>query len=214
MAISSVSFGKIIIDGNDASVDTNITLAGNQSTNLPINTHLTLENEHWVVDYERTMHTMVAAGQVAAVINQFKDIGTAIKKGIGQSVNEFQKVIPEIERELSNMEEQIEQSVPKLKSRFEKFSKELERALSETPGDSVDPEAPLTPPDGEPNSGETTDPIPRLSEELTQIEEEILKAVPELKEQIHDFVQQLQDALKIPLKPEGEQAQNGESIEI
>ena len=115
LAINSVMFGKIIIDGANSSVDTTITLAGNRATDLPISTHLMLENEKWVVDYERTMHSMVAAGQVAAVINQFKDIGTAIKKGIGQSVNEFQKVIPEIERELSDMERQIAESVPELK---------------------------------------------------------------------------------------------------
>ena len=135
LAIEAVQFGKIIIDGSKASIDTTVSLAGDRVTDLPVSTHLTLENEKWVIDYERTMHTMAAAGQVAAVINQFKDIGSAIRKSIDQSVNEFQKVIPELERELSNMEQQIEQSVPKLKSRFEKFSKDLEQALKEAPSD-------------------------------------------------------------------------------
>ena len=58
--------------------------------------------------------------------------------------------------------------------------------------------------------------MPRLSEELAQIEQEILDAVPELKEQIHGFVEQLQEALKMPLAPEHDSAdvQPGEPIEI
>ena len=214
LAINGVMFGKIIIDGANASVDTTITLAGNRATDLPISTHLMLENEKWVVDYERTMHTMVAAGQVAAVINQFKDIGTAIKKGIGQSVNEFQKAIPEIERELSDMERQIAESVPELKSRFEKFSKELEQALNEAPADDTEPSTPPSETEDESKPEQEADPKPRLSEELNQIEAEILKAVPELKAQIHEFVEQLQEALKLPLDPEAESPEPGEPIEI
>ena len=219
LAVDGVRFGKIIIDGNNASVDTNVTLAGNRATELPISTHLLRENEHWVVDYERTMQTMVAAGQVAAVINQFKDIGTAIKKGIGQSVNEFQQVLPEIEKELNNMERQIEQSVPKLKSRFEKFSKELEQALNSAPATEAEPEAaPILPPDPSdetPDSEENAEnALPRLGKELTQIEQEILKAVPQLKEQIHSFVEQLQEALKLPPEPLDKDPQPGEPIEI
>ena len=214
LAINDVMFGKIIIDGTNASVDTTITLAGNRATDLPISTHLMLENEKWVVDYERTMHTMVAAGQVAAVINQFKDIGTAIKKGIGQSVTEFQKVIPEIQQELSDMERQIAESVPELKSRFEKFSKDLEQALSEAPADATEPETPPSQAEDEPTPEGKADPIPRLSEELTQIETEILKAVPELKAQIHEFVEQLREALKSPIEPEEQSPEPGEPIQI
>lgn len=213
LAVNTVTFGKIVIDGSEASVDTTVTLAGNRSTDLPISTHLMLENEQWVVDYERTMQTIVAAGQVAAVINQFKDIGSAIKESIGHSVNEFQKAIPALEKELSNMEKQIEESVPKLKSRFEKFSRDLEQALNAKPG--ATDESPLAPetPESSDNSGEAN-PMPRLSEELSQIEAEILKAVPELKEQIHGFVEQLQEALKMPIEPQGEEAAAGEPIEI
>ncbi|MGR8947962.1 MAG: hypothetical protein ACU84Q_07940 [Gammaproteobacteria bacterium] len=221
LPIETVTFGKIIIDGRVASVDTNVRLAGGRATDLPINTHLVQENEQWVVDYERTMQTMLAAGQVAAVINQFRDIGVAIKKGIGQSVNEFQKALPEIEQGLSNMEQQIEQAMPKLKSRFEKFSRELEQALNTPPADVAElgpDEEKDGPSSSTPDSGQTENPRPRLSEELAQIEQEILNAVPELKEQIHDFVEQLQEALKKPPiaenGPNSSQIEPGKPIEI
>jgi hypothetical protein len=83
MPISNVSFGKILIDGDVASVDTHVTLEGDRAMELPINTHLVKENDRWTVDYERTINTIVAAGKVAAVIDQFKDIGNAVKEGIG-----------------------------------------------------------------------------------------------------------------------------------
>ncbi|MEM7466621.1 MAG: hypothetical protein AAF387_07015 [Pseudomonadota bacterium] len=213
LAIGNVSFGKIVIDAEQASVDTTVTLAGDQQTTLPINTHLILENKHWVVDYDRTMQTMLAAGQVAAVINQFKDIGNAIKDGISQSVTEFQTVIPEIEKNLGDLEQQIEQAVPKLKSRFQKFSEELEQALnspSTAPPigeNEATPDAPADKPNAESE-------IPRLSDELAQIEQEILSSVPELKQQIEGFVEKLQDALKIPPQQNSSPDGETESIEI
>ena len=222
LPIDAVTFGKIVIDGSLASVDTTVSLAGDREADLPINTHLVQENENWVVDYERTMQTMLAAGQVAAVINQFKDIGIAIKKGIGQSVNEFQQALPEIEQGLTEMEQQIEQAVPKLKSRFEQFSKDLEQALNTPPagsiqdGDQANEQPPQSIDGTPPDTGVEENPLPGLSEELAQIEQEILDAVPELKEQIHGFVEQLQEALKMPITPKNEagEPRPGEPIEI
>ena len=54
-----------------------------------------------------------------------------------------------------------------------------------------------------------------LTEELSNIEQEILKAVPQLKEQIHGFVEQLQEALKLPPSEQTESAATEpEQIEI
>lgn len=232
MPISDISFGKIVIDGNTASVDTNVTLEGDRPTDLPINTHLLKENERWTVDYERTMNTIIAAGKVAAVINQFKDIGNAVKEGIERSVVEFEKTLPSIEKELSNMEQQIQQAVPELKSRFENFSKQLEQALAAPIENSEpNPDVPRLPtPDPDPqdippqelpqeDAPAETDTnqnlMPQLTEELSDIEQEILKAVPELKEQIHGFVEQLQEALKLPPAEPSEQAADAtKQIEI
>lgn len=228
MPISDVSFGKIIIDGTVASVDTMVTLEGDRPMDLPVATHLVKENERWTVDYERTINTIIAAGKVAAVINQFKDIGTALKEGIGRSVVELEKTLPSIEKELSNMEQQIQQAVPELKSRFENFSRQLEQALAapleNTDPDSGAPESPPAKPEelDAPQKGESAEAdteqsaMPQLTEELSNIEDEILKAVPQLKEQIHDFVEQLQEALKLPPAEHSEQeaAEPVEQIEI
>ena len=60
-----------------------------------------------------------------------------------------------------------------------------------------------------------TNPVPQLTEELSNIEREILKAVPQLKEQIHGFVEQLQEALKLPPSEQTESAATEpEQIEI
>ena len=235
LPITDISFGKIIIDGNIASVGTLVTLESDKSMELPIDTHLIKENERWAVDYERTINTIIAAGKVAAVINQFKDIGNAVKEGIGRSVVELEKTLPDIEKELNNMEQQIQQAVPELKSRFENFSKQLEQALaaplnSEVPNTDRPESAPeannnenssqesmeQAPQDsaGDTERG-TTNPMPQLTEELSNIEREILKAVPQLKEQIHGFVEQLQEALKLPPSEQTESAATEpEQIEI
>lgn len=234
MPISNISFGKIVIDGDLASVDTVVTLQSDQDMELPINTHLLNENDRWVVDYERTINTIVAAGKVAAVINQFKDIGNAVKEGIGRSVEELEKTLPNIEQELSNMEQQIQQAVPELKSRFENFSRQLEQAFSaplenpsqgnsnELDSENIDPGEQGAPSqrdknqDGDAKENEHAEtPMPKLTEELAKIEQEILKAVPELKEQIHGFVEQLQQALELPPSAPIDNAETpGKPIEI
>lgn len=224
MPISEVSFGKIIIDSNIAQVDTLVTLEGDRSMDLPISTHLMQENERWTVDYERTINTIIAAGKVAAVINQFKDIGNAVKEGIGRSVVELEKTLPSIEKELSNMEQQIQQAVPELKSRFENFSRQLEQALA-APLENNEPNlgTPQSPDpntdglntpekDKTPEADAKQNPMPQLAEELSNLEQEILEAVPQLKEQIHNFVLQLQEALKLPPNENAEQ-KAGESVE-
>lgn len=213
MPITEISFGKIVIDGDIASVDTTVTLEGDRTMELPINTHLIKENKQWTVDYERTINTIVAAGKVAAVINQFKDIGNIVREGIEQSVDELEKAMPNIEKELSNLEQQIQQAVPALKSRFENFSKQLEQALSEPATSSDEDSGGMTEPG--PKSGIAENPMPKLTEELANIEQEILKAVPELKEQIHGFVEQLQEALEMPpAVPQDDNQVPSEPIEI
>jgi len=221
MPISDISFGKIIIDGDIASVDTLVTLEGDRPMELPINTHLLKENDQWAVDYVRTIDTIVGAGKVAAVINQFKDIGNAVKNGIEQSVNELEKAMPNIEEQMSNLEEQIQLAVPQLKSRFENFSRELEQALNapipntdnlEERGEITDPSADLPPGNG---GGIAQSPMPKLNKELENIQQEILKAVPELKEQIHGFVEQLQEALELPpAEPNQREQISSEPIKI
>ena len=223
MPITEISFGKIVIDGDIASVDTTVTLEGDRTMELPINTHLIKENKQWTVDYERTINTIVAAGKVAAVINQFKDIGNIVREGIEQSVDELEKAMPNIEEELSNLEQQIQQAVPALKSRFENFSKQLEQALSEpaTSSESDEDSGGMTEPGPKSGSADSDkngiaeNPMPKLSEELANIEQEILKAVPELKEQIHGFVEQLREALEMaPAVPHEDNQVPSEPIEI
>lgn len=224
LPISNVSYGKIVIDGTRASVETTITLESDQSMDLPITTHLVKEGNRWAVDYERTIYTITAAGKVAAVINQFKDFGIALKDGIGRSVTELEKTLPSIEKELEKMEDQIQQAVPELRSRFENFSKQLEQALSapidSKPNSSDSDEGPAINQAPENHSQNLPDENdgekpPKLTEQLSDIEHEILKAVPQLKSQIEDFVKELRKALEAaPEADLEEQKGNSTSIEI
>jgi hypothetical protein len=123
--------------------------------------------------------------------------------------------------------------VPQLKSRFENFSRQLEQAFSAPleggQGPEIDNGNPENSGQGklpheddtaglEENRGGTKGPettMPNLTEELSNIEQDILEAVPQLKEQIHGFVEQLQDALKLPPpQPTEKTEQSSEPIEI
>ena len=129
LPISEFELGRVVIDGDAATIETRITLDGDKPVALKIDTVLVLEGEHWRVDYATTVNDVSTQSQLAQVIGQIEDLGGALKDGIDKSMDEMKKVLPEIERQLSRIEAEIKQRMPELRERLEAFSKDLEESL-------------------------------------------------------------------------------------
>lgn len=131
LPITNAELKRTVIEEHTAFVDTTVTVDGDNPLDYPLKTYLVLEDEHWKVDYERTINAVAAAGKLAAVIGKVHEFSNALQQGIDRSVEQLEQTLPQIEHELSRMEDQIKQQVPELRERLENFAKELEDAIKD-----------------------------------------------------------------------------------
>lgn len=143
MPISEFELGRVVIDGESATIETSITLDADKPVALKIDTELVREGEQWRVDYSATIDDISTQSQLAQVIGQIESIGGALADGIDKSVDEMKKMLPEIERQLSRIEGEIKQRMPELRERIEEFSKRIEESLKLPPEEPA-PTAPPT----------------------------------------------------------------------
>lgn len=112
--INSFETGKVIIDGNIASVET--ILKSEDTTLKPraFETALVAENELWRIDYLRTQQNMTGT-----VFNGFfKSL-----QNLGEKFQQhFEKQLPLLEKEIESFGEQLEKQL-------EEFGRQLEKKL-------------------------------------------------------------------------------------
>lgn len=144
LPVSEFELGRVVIDGESATIETRITLDADKPVALKIDTELVREGERWRVDYTATIDDISTQSQLAQVIGQIENIGGAIADGIDKSVDEMKKMLPEIERQLSRIEAEIKQRMPELRERLEEFSKSIEESLKLPPEEQGPPAPPET----------------------------------------------------------------------
>lgn len=136
LPIADYTLGKIVIEGDRATVETRVTLAGDKPLPLTIDTALVQQEGQWRVDYTATVDRISMQSDLANVIDQLDAFGDALKQGIDKSVDEMKKVVPEIEKQLSRIESEIRQRMPELRERLEEFSRRIEESLKKPPAES------------------------------------------------------------------------------
>ena len=136
VSVSEPSFGKIIIDGDIAEVETKVVVESDNPTEVSLDTLLVKENEKWKVDYHATVDAIGSEGQLAQVIRELRTFGEKFSREFSKefesSMDELDKAMPEIEKEISNLSEQIKEHVPELKKQFEDLAKQLQEALEDS----------------------------------------------------------------------------------
>lgn len=144
LPISAATLGRTIIDKEVATVDTTVTISGDNPVTFPLTTHLLLEEGEWKVDYKATTATVSSASQLARVMEHLREFGSALQHGIESSVDELEATLPDIEQEIGRIEEQVKQKVPELRQRIETFAKDLEKAFKNPPPDDApEPSEPI-----------------------------------------------------------------------
>ena len=131
VSITNASFGKIVIDGTHAEVETRVTVASDHPASLPLDTVLIQENEQWKVDYQASMSAIYDGSQVSEIIRELKVFGENFSKEFDQSMHELDKAMPEIEKEVNRMGEALKEHLPAIKKQFEDLARELQRSLEE-----------------------------------------------------------------------------------
>ena len=136
---SQVTWGKIIIDGKQASVETVITRPGSpQPDNQTFNTYLLQLNNVWTVDYEKTRQDMQST-PLSNLFNQLSQIGEGFTEKLKDSSQGFSQKMERMTEELGELSDSIseeaaqsmEQYAEALSNSLEELAISIERSLEE-----------------------------------------------------------------------------------
>lgn len=133
LPISGFSLGRTVIDGNRATVDTQVRLAGDHPIDVSIETRLLNEHGVWKVDYAATVASVSDGGQLAGVLAEIRRLGRQFSGEMDRSLDELQRSLPQIEREIRALEEAFRSQIPELHRQLEEFAREMDKALKEPP---------------------------------------------------------------------------------
>ncbi len=131
--ISAATFGKIIIDGDLAKVETNVTMTSNEKNmNITLQTYLENNNDAWKVNYRKTVLQLEVNRNMAEIFGDIEEMTTEMTEEIEESVGEIkEKIVPEIKSQIEHAEKKILEKLPELKNIFDELLHELEKSLEE-----------------------------------------------------------------------------------
>jgi len=146
--IAGATFGKIIIDGNTAEIETKVMMSSNEKNNeISLNTYLENNNEVWKVNYRKTALQLIVNQNMAEAFDDIDKITAEITEQLEESVEKIkekvlpeiqsraeeikEKVLPEIESKIEQTEKEVLKKLPELKTLFDEFLKELQKSLEE-----------------------------------------------------------------------------------
>ncbi len=108
-------YGKIVIDGTQASVETQITSSVNKKTSF--NTFLIKENKSWKIDCQRSTIAFNGNQVFKDFFNELNKLGKNLNNHLEQQIPLIEKEIEsfahELKQQLENFEEGLKKSFPK-----------------------------------------------------------------------------------------------------
>lgn len=122
------SWGKVIIEGNQASVVSKFDSPANSGMDdRQFTTHLVKQDDTWRVDYERT-GTEVRGGALADLFGKFSKLGDDIARQFESSANDFNAEMERMGSELEKMSDEFEQQASKT---LEQYAEKLQKSMKE-----------------------------------------------------------------------------------
>lgn len=148
--ITDVKTGRIIIDGNNASVETLLTIQEEQLNKVfVLETLLVKKDGKWQVNYDATMEQFVVEDEVDALIEGLQELGEQATEVLSESIEQMADVLPEVREEIERVEQEMKEALPEFKEKLKGVLDSLEEALEKLP-DTV-------PQEGKPGESETAD---------------------------------------------------------
>lgn len=134
--IEEFELGKIVIDGERAWVETTLAVSSEDTVNIPFETVLVREKDHWKVSYEETVALLAEAGELARALKGLESLADQFSEKIDQSLEELQRSLPKVQRGLKEIEKKLKAELPEIQKQLEGLAKEFEdlfESLQETP---------------------------------------------------------------------------------
>lgn len=122
----NVDWGRVVIDGHEASVDTTIRGLKGQSEPREISTYLVRKDDQWLVDYYRTGDALDREPLFGEVLGKLERLGEDLQARWSQKSSEMAR---EIERLNEDLEQQAEQANDRFSSLLQEYAEQLEQQL-------------------------------------------------------------------------------------
>lgn len=133
LPIRNVTYGRTIIDGGNATVETEVEVMSDKPLRVPLDTKLVMQDEIWRVDYNSTVAAVRTESSLASLLDKLRIFSGEMKDQVNDSIHEFEKKMPEIERKLNEVEGVLKEKIPQIREQVEEFTRQLERLLERTP---------------------------------------------------------------------------------
>ena len=131
--------GKIIIDGNHAEVETELSRINDTGKNRQaLNTYLVKQDGQWKVDYVRTAES-INGGALGQFLGQLDKLGKKLSDTLKDSSDKFSVEMQRLEEELKTLAKSVDDEANKiveqygteLKKSIEELAESIDRALKE-----------------------------------------------------------------------------------
>ncbi len=131
----SFSYGKIVIEGGQATVDAKIGLSSGKKRSVL--THLVKLEDGWKVDCNRTSAGLNGNQTLNDFFNDLNELGENFSKQLKQQ-------LPVIEKEIETFSNQLKEQLPVIEKELESFNQNLKQQMEEL-GDELKKSIPKKP---------------------------------------------------------------------
>jgi len=143
---AEIEWGRVVIDGNEATVDTMFIGLPERDKPLQTTTYLVQKDGEWLVDYFRTGEALNDGPLWGDVVNQLealgKDLQTELARHSGDLAREFETLTDQLRRQAAEASESFSGLVDDygqmLRQHIEQLSDSLREALKNNPEASVE----------------------------------------------------------------------------
>ena len=122
IAKNRFSYGKIVIEGGQATVDAQIGLISGKNRSIP--THLVKMEGGWKVDCNRTAAGLNGNQTLNGFFNNLNELGENFSKQLKQQ-------LPVIEKEIETFSNQLKEQLPVIEKELESFNQNLQQQMEE-----------------------------------------------------------------------------------
>ncbi len=130
------TWGKIVIDGDVAQIDTEVSTPGGEPTDaLYFVTYLVNTDEGWRVDYQRTAEAVSVSGAVVDFVGQLTSLGQNIQRQVEASsesaARQIAAFVGQLEQMAGDYQKQTNKAIDAAAGRMQRLLDEFVRSLEE-----------------------------------------------------------------------------------
>ncbi|WP_221798911.1 hypothetical protein [Oceanobacter mangrovi] len=141
-----VTLGKIVVDGDQASITTRITGLDNNKQGRDLTTYLVRQQDRWLVDFDATRQSLEQRSLLNGLLDRLSKLGNSLSDQFNQSSSDWTAQMEQLSSELEDIsrdaraqaDEMIEDYSDQLEQQIRELEKSLDEALKQQPDNSTD----------------------------------------------------------------------------